>query len=181
MNRLVVREYEPSDSETSLVIADFQGGYGRSGSIWLGIGKCTVCGEEKICIGGDGSECEYFSGEICRECAIEGFDMFSSGMRGETESVTRKRKSEWDEDELERVANEKDYDEECIAHQDCKDPDCKSRVHPIISPFPKDCLKVADELPGEKERKGALAEAMTEPIRHYDRDTTKVDWREGAR
>jgi hypothetical protein len=55
-------------------LADFDGGYGRSGVIRFVTGKCSVCGAGPLpVIEIDASEAEYNAGRICRECAERAF------------------------------------------------------------------------------------------------------------
>ena len=50
---------------TGRVIKEYKGGYGRIGQIWITYTKCTICGQENICICSDGSEEEYCGANIC--------------------------------------------------------------------------------------------------------------------
>jgi len=58
---------------TGRVIKEYKGGYGRIGQIWITYTKCTICGQENICICSDGSEEEYCGANICYECFKEEF------------------------------------------------------------------------------------------------------------
>jgi len=174
MKRYEARPYEPSYSEGSLDVALFDGGYGRTGVMWVQEDvTCTVCGNDGVCICSDGSDEEYSWGRICRACAEMCFEMFSSGMRGETEKVGSKRKQKWDENEAYSISNEMAYDKECEEHRNCQNPDCNSRVHPVIRNIGP--LRMATELP----RSSVVRDSLNEPIKRFKRDHTKVEWRSG--
>ena len=71
------------------MIGSFDGRYCRDGRIWLGVGKCSICGlQDTPVIGMNPSGCgaydcehdgdshdwyEYASGYICRSCANVAF------------------------------------------------------------------------------------------------------------
>lgn len=61
---------------TSNMIAGFNGGYGRVGTIMVKHTKCDVCLEQKTTLCIDGSGQEYSYGAICRDCAINAFSKF---------------------------------------------------------------------------------------------------------
>ena len=70
------------------MIGSFDGRYCRLGAIWVGIGKCSICGLQGAPVigmnpSGSGYDCEhdgdsdeiyeYASGYICRSCANVAF------------------------------------------------------------------------------------------------------------
>lgn len=54
-------------------IAEFDGDYGRTGTIVLREGKCDVCQRATTVIAVDASEGEYKAGNICQRCAEAAF------------------------------------------------------------------------------------------------------------
>lgn len=54
------------------LIATFDGGHGRVGTITNGDSTCSVCGKESVrCVSIDGSDGEYDAGSICVDCMSE--------------------------------------------------------------------------------------------------------------
>lgn len=54
---------------TKRLLAEFDGNYGRKGTIIVGEAECDVCKQDRACIIIDQSEGEYNAGHICGECA----------------------------------------------------------------------------------------------------------------
>ena len=56
------------------IIKNFKGGFNRNVIIELIEGVCSVCGENTLVIGMDGSNGEYTEPMICRNCIDRAFD-----------------------------------------------------------------------------------------------------------
>ena len=144
-----------------LVLAEFDGAYGRDGEIWIELDACHVCGKTVPVLSSDGSNDEYACGRICFDCINEAFTKFTEGERGEYPVVSAARAQRT----AEAKAKHDDYERQKQEHIDaCDDPECQHWSHPIDP----DEFVVSRSLE-TPEAKAALAQAMSEPIRVFRR------------
>jgi len=54
-------------------VIEFDGGYGRTGTVEVEVAICCACKKSKLCLVIDQSEKEYEPGSICNDCAAAMF------------------------------------------------------------------------------------------------------------